>query len=122
MKRLINILLLIFGISFIWIVTSGTINVNCIFKTLFDIRCPGCGLTRSFRAIFDLDFYKAFNYNILGIPLFITLVITLVSMIIDIIGNNNKTITYIFNFLKKYYIIIIIIIVITTIINNIKGI
>ena len=122
MKRLINILLLIFGITFIWIVTSGTINVNCLFKSLFDIRCPGCGLTRSFRAILDLDFYSAFNYNILGIPLFIVGIIIVISMIIDIIRNDNKTITYIFNFLKNYYIITIITLIITIIINNVKGI
>ena len=122
MKRLINILLLIFGISFIWIVTSGIINVNCLFKSLFKIRCPGCGLTRSFRAIFNLDFYSAFNYNAFGIPLFIIGVVIIISMIIDIIKNKNKTIIYIFNFFKKYYIIIIIILIITIIINNIKGI
>lgn len=122
MKRLINILLLIFGISFIWIVTSGIININCLFKSLFGIRCPGCGLTRSFRSILNLDFYSAFNYNILGIPLFIIGVVIIISMIIDIIRNDNETIIYIFDFLKKYYIIIIIILIITTIINNIKGI
>lgn len=122
MKRLINILLLIFGISFIWIVTSGIINVYCLFKSLFGIRCPGCGLTRSFRSILSLDFYSAFNYNILGIPLCIVGIIVLISMIIDIIRNDNKTINYIFKFLKKYYVVIIILIIITTIINNINGI
>lgn len=122
MKRLINILLLIFGISFIWIVTSGIINVYCLFKSLFGIRCPGCGLTRSFRSILSLDFYSAFNYNILGIPLFIVGIIVLISMIIDIIRNDNKTINYIFKFLKKYYVVIVILIIITTIINNINGI
>ena len=122
MKRLINILLLIFGISFIWIVTGNIIKINCLFKSLLNIRCPGCGLTRSFRAIFNLDFDSAFNYNILGIPLIIISIIIIISMIIDIIRNNNKTIIYIFNFLKKFYIIIIILLIITTIINNIKGI
>ena len=122
MKRLINILLLIFGISFIWIVTSGIINVNCLFKSLFKIRCPGCGLTRSFRAIFNLDFYSAFNYNILGIPLFIFGIITCIGLVIDIIKNDNRTIHYIINFLGKYYVIIIILVIIAMIINNIRGI
>lgn len=122
MKRIFNILILIFGISFIWIVTSGIINVNCLFKSLFDFRCPGCGLTRSFREVFNLDFYSAFNYNILGIPLFIIVIIVLISMIFDIIRNDNKTIIYILNFLRKHYIIIIILLIITTIINNINGI
>lgn len=122
MKRVINILLLIFGILFVLIVTSGSVKVNCLFKTLFGIRCPGCGLTRSFRAIFKLDFYSAFNYNILGIPLFIIGIIVCISMIIDIIRNDDRTIRYIFSFFKKYYVLVIILLIVCMIINNIKGI
>lgn len=122
MKRLVNILLLIFGISFIWIVTSGVIQVNCLFKPLFGISCPGCGLTRSFRAILNLDFISAFNYNILGIPLFIAIVSVCIGMIIDIIRNGDRTIQYIFKFFKKYYVIIIILLIVSMIINNIRGI
>lgn len=122
MKRLINILLLLFGIGFVVIVTSGIINFTCIFKDLFDICCPGCGLTRSFKSILQFDFYGAFNYNILGIPLFIFGIITCIGLIIDIIKNDNKTINNILVIFKKYYIIIIILVVITMIINNIRGI
>lgn len=122
MKRLINILLLIFGISFIVIVTSGIINFKCIFKALFNISCPGCGLTRSFIAIINLDFYSAFNYNILGIPIFIISITVCTSMIIDIMRNDNRTIIYIFNFFNKYYVVIILLLTISMIINNIKGI
>lgn len=122
MKRLINILLLLFSISFIIVVTSGIIDYNCIFKDLFGIRCPGCGLTRSFRSIFNLDFYSAFNYNILGIPLFIVGIVTYIGLIIDIIKNNNKTVVFLMNIFKNYYIYIICLIVITMIINNIRGI
>ena len=122
MKRFVNILLLLFGISFILIITSGVIKVNCLFKTLFGINYSGCGLTRSFRAIFNLDFYSAFKYNILGIPLFIIGIITSFSLIIDIIRNDDITIRYIFNSFKKYYVLIIVLLVITMIINNINGI
>jgi len=122
MKRLYNILLLLSGISFIAIVTSGKISFTCILKNLFGICCPGCGLTRSFRAILQLDFYNAFNYNILGIPLFIFGIITCISLIIDIIKNDNSNINYIINFLSKYYIFVITLIIITMVINNIRGI
>lgn len=122
MKRLINILLIILGIFFVWITTSGILKFECLFKTLFGISCPGCGLTRSFRAIFDLDFYSATLYNILGIPLFIIGIITFISLIIDIIKNSDRTIVVFNNIFKKYYVVIIILIVITTIINNINGI
>jgi len=122
MKRLFNILLLLLGISFIVIITSGIINYTCIFKNLFGICCPGCGLTRSFRSIIQLDFYSAFNYNILGIPLFIFGIITCIGLVIDIIKNDNRTIHYILILLEKYYIFIIILVIIAMIINNIRGI
>lgn len=122
MKRFINILLLIFGISFLLVVVSGIIDVKCMIRSLFDINCPGCGLTRAFRAILNLDFYSAFNYNILSIPLFIVVIVIFIGMIIDIIKNDNKTILFIDNFLRKYYVSIIILVIVTMIINNVNGI
>ena len=122
MKRIYNILILFFGTTFILIMTSGLIKYSCIFKKIIGIRCPGCGLTRSFRAIINLDFYNAFNYNILGIPLFIICIVFFISITVDIIRNKNNTILFINKILKKYYILIIILLGITTIINNINGI
>ena len=122
MKRLINILILIFGISFIFIATSGYVKLNCLFKSIFDISCPGCGLTRSFRSILNFDLYNAFKYNILGIPLFILCIVTIISLIIDIIRGKDTTIKFYFNIFSRYYIGIIIILVVTMIINNINGI
>lgn len=122
MKRIVNILILFSGILFIYIVVSGLIPFECLFKKLFDIRCPGCGLTRSFRAIINLNFGLAIKYNILGIPLFIIIFGLSIGLSIDIILNTNETLKYINNFFKKNYIIIIFILIITGIINNINGI
>lgn len=122
MKRIYNILILFFGTTFILIMTSGLIKYSCIFKKIIGIRCPGCGLTRSFRAIINLDFYSALRYNILGIPLFIICIIFFISITVDIIRNKNNTILFINKIFKKYYILIIILLGITTIINNINGI
>ena len=47
----------------------------CLFYNLFKVPCPGCGLTRSFLSIICFDFISAFQFNILGIPLFIFLLI-----------------------------------------------
>ena len=39
------------------------IGIPCIFHELLGIYCPGCGLSRMFFSIFELNFYQAFRYN-----------------------------------------------------------
>lgn len=43
----------------------------CLFKTIFHVPCPGCGLTRSFRAIWRGDLSQAIRYHPLGPLLFL---------------------------------------------------
>lgn len=122
MKRVINLLILTTVIIFVWLMVSCTIHYSCIFKRIFNICCPGCGLTRSFRCILNFDFIRAIKYNILGIPLFICSVIFIIIIIVDIIKNNDIGIKSIMKIFNNYYLIIIFILVITAIINNINGI
>ncbi len=122
MKRIINLLIILSSISFVIFVTSGIFDIACPFKLTFGIRCPGCGLTRSFLAIYNLKFKEAFNYNILGIPLFIFFVVCVVSLSVDIILNKLNTINFINKILGKYYVLIIISVLLSMIINNIRGI
>lgn len=35
----------------------------CVFKEIFGIDCPTCGMTRSFISISRFDFKGAYNYN-----------------------------------------------------------
>jgi len=35
----------------------------CIFKNIFGIECPGCGMTRAFLSILHFEFDKAIAYN-----------------------------------------------------------
>ena len=121
-KRIINLIILLSGTLFIFIIVTGKVNVECLFKKIFHISCPGCGLTRSFRSILNLDFINAFKYNILGIPLFVSFIVFSIMLIFDIIKNSNTSIKAIMNVFKNYYLIIIFILIITTIINNINGI
>lgn len=121
-KRIINLIILVMGLLFIGIVVLGKINVECLFKKMFHISCPGCGLTRSFRSILSLDFINAFKYNFLGIPLFILCIIYTILLIKDIITGEGTANKWIIKIFSKYYILIICLFIISMIINNIRGI
>ena len=121
-KRIINLIILLSGTLFIFIIVTGKFNVECLFKKIFHISCPGCGLTRSFRSVLNLDFINAFKYNILGIPLFILCIIYTILLIKDIITGKDATNGWIIKIFSKYYILIICLFIISMIINNIRGI
>ncbi|MDR1018052.1 MAG: DUF2752 domain-containing protein [Lachnospiraceae bacterium] len=52
-------------------------DTGCLFKALFGIPCPGCGLTRAGMSLFLLDFKGAWEYNPIIYPVifFIALLI-----------------------------------------------
>ena len=113
---LLLIILLVFGILVVFI-----FDIDCIFKKIFHIPCPGCGLTRAFKALLKGNILLAFNYNILTIPICIFLLTTVTLLIIDYI-QKEKYLQKFFLTLKKNYIFIIIILIIsfiTNIINNV---
>lgn len=37
--------------------------IPCVFHELTGLLCPGCGITRMFASIINLDFVAAFKYN-----------------------------------------------------------
>lgn len=111
---LIFLILLVFGVLVVFV-----FDVDCLFKSIFGIPCPGCGLTRGFRALFKGDIVSAFSYNILTIPIFLFLVILVILFIIDILSNRDFTSKYLL-FFTKYYYILIILVIISFIVNNVK--
>lgn len=71
-------------------VLTKLFNVSlCLVKNIFGISCFGCGLTRGFICILELDFKKATQYNVLSIPLFIGILLYMMLVFIDIIFSKD---------------------------------
>lgn len=54
--RVLIITILIFVIAFL-------LKIECPIHKFIGIYCPGCGITRMFVSLFELNFYQAFRYN-----------------------------------------------------------
>ena len=106
----IFLLLILFGLKF-----------NCPIKSIFNISCPGCGLTRSITSLLQLNILDRLYYNILGIPLFLFFITSYLLIVIDIIKKRNYLQSFLHK-LSKYYLVIIIFLIITFILNNIHKI
>lgn len=63
-----NKILAILGFYFLFSTTLKAIAgidicIPCIWKSLFDVHCPGCGLTTAFISLMELNFKIAFATN-----------------------------------------------------------
>lgn len=112
----IFLILLVFGILVVFV-----FDVDCIFKSIFGISCPSCGLTRGFRALFSGDIVGAISYNILTIPIFIFFVIFVILFVVDFFRNSDYVSRYLL-FFGRHYVLLIICVIISFIVNNIRGI
>lgn len=117
-KRLI--IFFIFLLTFFLLILLK-FNIPCLFKKIFSISCPSCGLTRSIFALLNFNIRLSIYYNILGIPLFFILAITYLLIIIDLIKKENY-LTSFWSFLSRQYKIIIILLILSFVINNIHNI
>lgn len=45
------------------IVSGIDICIPCIWKSIYGINCPGCGLTTAFISLIELNFNHAFEAN-----------------------------------------------------------
>ncbi len=63
-----NYIMFSVGIYFLFstllnVLTGINICIPCIWKTVFNISCPGCGLTTAFMDLLKLDIRHAFKMN-----------------------------------------------------------
>lgn len=116
-KYIINILMASMTVLLL-VIFVFDIKLDCIFLKYLHIKCPACGLTRSFEAILNLDLVSAFKENIFGIPLFFSIIIIYIIYFIDLILKKN-ILGMLYTKFSKHYIVIILVLVILTVLNNI---
>ncbi|MEG2348391.1 MAG: DUF2752 domain-containing protein [Clostridia bacterium] len=116
-KRIINIVILLVEIILFTIVVILKVPLECMFQRYFHIACPGCGMTRAFLSILELDFISAIRYNILSVPIFAFLCIMSAGLIKDIIQNTSTTLEKAIKMFKKYSIVIILALIASFIYN-----
>ena len=121
-NRLKKILILILCLGMGILMFLDVVSIPCFFKSIFKIPCPGCGMTRAFKNILKFDFVQAFNYNILSIPLFLFFIFICISIIYDIIRNEQTLENRVIKVLDKYYIVAIILVLASFVVNIIRGI
>lgn len=80
----------IYSAVIIYLILSAALNtflhinigIPCLWRTIFGVRCPGCGLTTAFGELLRFNFVGAFKQNPL---IFIVLPSASVFIIIDFI-------------------------------------
>ena len=73
-----NIILFAIGIFTIVIYFKFSDGIPCFFYKQTGLYCPGCGITRAFLSLLQLNIYQAFRYNMIVIillPFFIAYLI-----------------------------------------------
>ncbi len=79
---------------------------ECIFLKYFNIICPGCGMTRAVRALFELDFKSAFEYHpmVFSMPLVFLYILKNGRIIKNKLINNTILILICLGFILNYII------------------
>jgi hypothetical protein len=95
----------------------------CIFKLATGIPCPGCGMGRASLSLLKGEIVSSFHYNILCIPFTLTLIISIVWMIKDVVKKQETFFKFIGQKISlKYKLLLFGLIFIDWIFNIIRGI
>lgn len=110
-----SILFIIGGITVIFIVLCGGLPWRCPLNYFFNIRCPGCGITRSIIAISQGQIILSLKYNPLGFLLVIGFVLYVVLFSVDVILKKIyllKIINFINLWIEKHRLLIIVFVIV----------
>lgn len=93
----------------------------CPIKAIFGVSCFGCGMTRGFISILEFDFKNAFEYNVLSVPLFVSIGLFSAISLIDYFFDKNYVYYVEKSLAQKYmYPIYALILIMVTILNNVN--
>lgn len=93
----------------------------CPIKSIFGISCFGCGMTRGFISILEFKFKSAYDYNVLSIPIFLSIGVYFVFFLVDMIFDKNFISIIEKQLAKKYmFFIYVPLLILATILNNIN--
>ena len=100
-KRIFNILLpflIIIGLFLF----SHYVGYECVFRKFLHIHCAGCGLTRSFNALFHLNIRDCLYYNVLTFPIIGMLIYYEYLAIKDLVKKEHKLFNVYFSFIINH--------------------
>lgn len=61
--KVISMLAAVLAAGIVYYLSTTVISINCPIKKITGLYCPGCGVTRMFLNLINLDFYGAFRSN-----------------------------------------------------------
>lgn len=82
LKRVVIISIIILS----YVVFLKLLGMTCIFKNMFGVSCPGCGMTRACISALTFNFKQAFYYH----PLWIALIPTVLLLIYFYLKEHKK--------------------------------
>ena len=79
-KKVITAAMVLFAAAVLYYIINKItdFSIPCPIHFITGLYCPGCGISRMFIALFELDFYKAFRQNamvLVSLPLLFFLII-----------------------------------------------
>ena len=74
-------------------------------------------MTRAFKLILQGNILESLRYNLLAIPLFIFIILSMIFLVVDIIKNQTKYLAYIERFSEKYGVWVVLAVLIVWVCN-----